>query len=158
MLKITAFVYGTLKRGYWNHQRFCDGALSINKATVRGRLYELPSGIPVLEVPPCDIISAGTGDIAHDLSIQDKVMEAPDSLGHDSGWWAIRGELMTFGDPVQRLQMIDSLEGFIPGSSCLYRRVLLRAYRQNGAATAAWCYVLGISNADLRALNRPEWR
>ena len=136
MLKTTAFVYGTLKRGYWNHQRFCDGALSINKATVRGRLYELLSGIPVLEVPPCDIIAAGTDDIAHDLSIQDKVVGPAVSLDPNTGWWAIRGELMTFGDPVSRLLAMDSLEGFVPNTPCLYRRVLLRAYRQHGAAAA----------------------
>ncbi|MBW1987856.1 MAG: gamma-glutamylcyclotransferase, partial [Deltaproteobacteria bacterium] len=44
----TLFVYGTLKRGCWNHERFCRGVLSVEEAVVRGRLYELPSGIPVL--------------------------------------------------------------------------------------------------------------
>ena len=28
------FVYGTLKRGYWNHQRFCAQARSIEPAVV----------------------------------------------------------------------------------------------------------------------------
>jgi gamma-glutamylcyclotransferase (GGCT)/AIG2-like uncharacterized protein YtfP len=158
MLNTTLFVYGTLKRGYWNHQRFCEGALSIKNATVRGRLYELPSGIPVLEVPPCDIIADGSGDIAHDLTIQEKIAEPAITLDHNSGWWAIRGELMTFADPVSRLQAIDSLEGFVPNTPCLYRRVLLPIYLQDGTAVAAWCYVLGMQNAHLRALNRPEWR
>ena len=45
------FVYGTLKRGYWNHERFCRGVLSVEEAVVWGRLYELPSGIPVLRCP-----------------------------------------------------------------------------------------------------------
>lgn len=35
------FVYGTLKRGYWNHQRFCAQARSIEPAVVWGRLYHL---------------------------------------------------------------------------------------------------------------------
>ena len=43
------FVYGTLKRGYGNHDRFCQGVLEIREAQVRGRLYEGP-GFPVLEV------------------------------------------------------------------------------------------------------------
>jgi len=38
------FVYGTLKRGYWNHQRFCAQARSIEPAVVWGRLYHLHAG------------------------------------------------------------------------------------------------------------------
>lgn len=45
------FVYGTLKRGYWNHQRFCAQARSIEPAVVWGRLYHLHAGFPALEVP-----------------------------------------------------------------------------------------------------------
>lgn len=30
------FVYGALKRGYWNHQRFCAQARSIEPAVVWG--------------------------------------------------------------------------------------------------------------------------
>jgi hypothetical protein len=56
------FVYGTLKQGYWNHERFCRGVLSVEEAVVRGRLYELPSGIPVLEVPEADVLAHGTAD------------------------------------------------------------------------------------------------
>jgi len=45
------FVYGTLKRGYWNHQRFCAQARSIEQAVVWGRLYHLHAGFPAIEVP-----------------------------------------------------------------------------------------------------------
>ena len=45
------FVYGTLKRGYWNHQRFCAQARKIEPAVVWGRLYRLNAGFPALEVP-----------------------------------------------------------------------------------------------------------
>jgi len=45
------FVYVTLKRGYWNHQRFCTQARSIEPAVVWGRLYHLNAGFPALEVP-----------------------------------------------------------------------------------------------------------
>ena len=58
------FVYGTLKRGYWNHERFWRGVLSVEEAVVRGLLYELPSGIPVLEVPEADVLAHGTADVA----------------------------------------------------------------------------------------------
>jgi hypothetical protein len=41
------FVYGTLKRGFWNHDRFCRGVLTVEDAVVRGRLFETNSGILV---------------------------------------------------------------------------------------------------------------
>ena len=56
------FVYGTLKRGYWNHQRFCAQARSIEPAVVWGRLYHLHAGFPALEVPEGLILSQGTAD------------------------------------------------------------------------------------------------
>ena len=64
------FVYGTLKRGYWNHDRFCRGVLDVQEAVVRGRLYEMPSGIPVLEVPETDILAHGTADPLADVATQ----------------------------------------------------------------------------------------
>ncbi len=56
------FVYGTLKRGYWNHQRFCTQARSIEPAVVWGRLYHLNAGFPALEVPEGLILARGTAD------------------------------------------------------------------------------------------------
>ena len=63
------FVYGTLKRGYPNHDRFCQGALEIREAQVRGRLYEGP-GFPALEVPDEDILACGTADPLADVATQ----------------------------------------------------------------------------------------
>lgn len=42
------FVYGTLLRGGPNHARFCGDALSIEPAWTAGRLYRLPTGLPVM--------------------------------------------------------------------------------------------------------------
>jgi gamma-glutamylcyclotransferase (GGCT)/AIG2-like uncharacterized protein YtfP len=53
-------VYGTLKRGFWNHDRFCRGVLAVEDAIVRGRLFETPSGNPILQVPEEDILAHGT--------------------------------------------------------------------------------------------------
>ena len=64
------FVYGTLKRGYWNHNRLCRDAVSIEEATARGRLYELPSGIPALAVEDEDVLAQGTGDPLADAVTQ----------------------------------------------------------------------------------------
>ena len=63
------FVYGTLKRGYWNHDPFCQGVLEIREARIRGRLYEGP-GFPLLEVPDEDILAQGTADPLADVATQ----------------------------------------------------------------------------------------
>lgn len=42
------FVYGTLKRGMSNHNRFCGDALTIEPAVTTGRLYHLPYGFPAM--------------------------------------------------------------------------------------------------------------
>jgi hypothetical protein len=62
------FVYGTLKRGFWNHNRFCRGVLAVKEAVVRGRLFETSSGIPVLQVPEEDILAIGNTDPLADVA------------------------------------------------------------------------------------------
>lgn len=63
------FVYGTLKRGYWNHDRFCQGALEVQDAQIRGRLYEGP-GFPLLDVPDEVEHVLGTADPLADVATQ----------------------------------------------------------------------------------------
>ncbi|MCA1848734.1 MAG: gamma-glutamylcyclotransferase, partial [Actinobacteria bacterium] len=64
------FFYGTLKRGHANHDLFCRGYLRVEEATVRGRLYDLPSGYPALVVPEEDVHATGTADPLEDASEQ----------------------------------------------------------------------------------------
>jgi len=139
------FVYGSLKRGYWNHEPFCGTAISIEPATVRGRLYEFPSGIPVLEVPDADIIAHGTGDILGDLA-QQRCLEVslsgyPECDGER--WQQIEGELVTLPDPVMTVPPIDRLEGFCPDGASLYLRVLVPLRTSGERIATAWCYVAG---------------
>jgi len=56
------FVYGTLKKGFWNFDRFCTRPISIEPATTWGRLYLLPAGFPALQVPENSILATGTAD------------------------------------------------------------------------------------------------
>ena len=144
------FVYGTLKRGFWNHDRFCRGVLAVEDAVVRGRLFEKSSGIPVLEVPEEDILAVGTTNPLADVATQARVVArmsnpepTPDRLpkkGTGAPWGPVYGELLTFNDPENRLPAIDRLEGFHPGGPCLYRRVLVPIL-VNGAVLPAWLYV-----------------
>ena len=144
------FVYGTLKRGFWNHDRFCRGVLTVEDAVVRGRLFETSSGIPVLQVPEEDILAVGTTNPLADVATQAHVTArmsnpepTPDRLpkkGTGAPWGPVYGELLTFDDPENRLPAIDRLEGFHPGGPCLYRRVLVPV-RIREAVFPAWLYV-----------------
>jgi len=144
------FVYGTLKRGFWNHDRFCRGVLVVQDAVVRGRLFETPSGIPVLQVPEEDILAVGTTNPLADVATQAHVTArmsnpepTPDRFPRNvtgAPWGPVYGELLAFDDPENRLPAIDRLEGFHPGGQCLYRRVLV-SVQVNGRVLPAWLYV-----------------
>ena len=142
------FVYGTLKRGYWNHDRFCRGVLDVQEAVVRGRLYEMPSGIPVLEVSEEDILAHGTADPIADVATQARFagdlasyLEPTLESATAGDWGPVYGELLTFNDPSIRLPAIDRLEGFSPEGRCFYRRVLFPVSIIRGSFTVAWVYV-----------------
>ncbi|MCL4551935.1 MAG: gamma-glutamylcyclotransferase [Candidatus Marsarchaeota archaeon] len=146
--QIRLFVYGTLKGGYWNHDTFCRGAISIEEATVRGRLYELPSGIPVLEVPDEDVLAIGTASPAKDTILQDVIHELGTVPVDSSDWDTICGELITLPCPETSLPPIDRLEGFHPNVCSIYRRVLVCVQARNGRLIPAWCYVCGGMSTD----------
>ena len=42
------FAYGSLMSGFWNHDRFCGAALTIESAVTTGQLYHLPYGFPAM--------------------------------------------------------------------------------------------------------------
>lgn len=136
------FVYGTLKQGQSNHDRFCRTALCIEEAAVRGRLYELPSGIPVLQVPDSSIVAVGTADALSDVATQERFSEnSVVDTGDEMCWQMIQGELVAFPDPRLSLPPIDRLEGFRPGLPSLYRRVLVPIMLGDHRWVPAWCYV-----------------
>jgi len=167
-MKTTLFVYGTLKRGFWNHDRFCRGVLAVEEAVVRGRLFETSSGIPVLLVPEEDILAVGTIDPHADVATQAHVTArvsnlepTPDRLPKNptgAPWGRVYGELLTFDDPETRLPAIDRLEGFHPGDPCLYRRVLVPV-QVNRGVLPAWLYVADTTgHRGFKPLPSGNWR
>ena len=154
------FVYGTLKRGYPNHDRFCQGALEIREAQVRGRLYEGP-GFPILEVPDRDVLAHGTADPLDDVATQERRQvgscSRPERESARAGaWGVVYGELLTFNDPESRLPSIDRLEGFRPGGLSLYRRVLVPATVE-GAREFAWLYTVETTRIKRRRIVSGRW-
>jgi gamma-glutamylcyclotransferase (GGCT)/AIG2-like uncharacterized protein YtfP len=135
------FVYGTLKRGGRFHDRYCGGVRSIEAASVRGRVYQLPEGYPVLVVPEGAILARGSTDAVADVRRQvTAALAAPEV---DPNWTDVPGELFTFDDPQTRLPRIDELEEFHPDGTSLYLRVLLPVRCASGTSVAAWAYVAG---------------
>jgi len=162
------FVYGTLKRGFWNHDRFCRGVLTVEDAVVCGCLFETPFGIPVLQVPEEDILAVGSTDPLADVATQAHVAArmrdpepTPDRLPENATgapWAPVYGELLTFDDPETRLPAIDRLEGFRPDGPCLYRRVLV-AVQVNGSVIPAWLYVADVTeHRGFKPLPSGKWR
>ncbi len=147
---ITLLVYGTLKRGFWNHDRFCGNAIDIQPATTWGRLYQLPAGYPALEVPESSILAHGIADpLADAATLPPQDANCPPSGDPPSpqgfggtGWDEIHGELITFPDPARDFPPIDRLEGFRVGQESLYQRVLVLA-RTPEMVVPAWLYVAG---------------
>lgn len=163
-LSIVLFVYGTLKRGYSNHEDYCRGVLAVEEALVRGCLYIRPDRIPFLEVPDENVLATGTADPAADAAAQQRLageivsgrlVERPPgpSSGNQS---VVYGELLEFDDPETRLPAIDRLEGFRPGGRNLYRRVLVPV-RVKDSFTVAWTYVVETKPPDWPKLASSRW-
>ena len=143
---LRVFAYGTLRQGHVNHDRFCSGAIDIRSATVWGRLYDL-GPYPALEVPEASILAYGAGDPRADVATQGRfeadVAQHADRLKEGRtrrGWRPVRGELITFDDPEDRLPRLDRLEGFRPGGPSLYYRLLIPIMAAN-EIVPAWTYV-----------------
>ena len=134
------FVYGTLKKGFWNHDRFCTRAISIEPATTWGRLYQLPAGFPALEVPESSILTTGTDDPLADTRTQSAIELPEYGMTRPEGdWCLVHGELMTFANPGFDLPPIDRLEAFDPNGRCVYTRILV-AVETNDLIRPVWLY------------------
>lgn len=58
MKTVKIFVYGTLKKGGRNHDRFCGNEVGIEPTTVNGKLYDTGWGFPAMQLSdkPDDIV------------------------------------------------------------------------------------------------------
>ena len=139
-----------MRRGYGNHKRFCQDAIKIEDAEVKGRTYRLGGkhGYPVLTVPEQAIIAKGTDNLGLDMYREHKASELMLAYSDDNtdDWNVVRGELITLDRPWLSLPPIDTLEGFYPDypNYCLYKRVLVPVFLVSaGLYKPAWCYIAG---------------
>ena len=56
MKYIDIFVYGSLKRGYHNHDYFCQNMINCIQGTVIGQLYDTGYGFPALDLNGNNVI------------------------------------------------------------------------------------------------------
>jgi len=136
------FVYGTLKRGFSNHEYFCRGVTAVEEAVICGRLYALNAHIPALVIPDASVLANGSLDYASDHRCQWDVVVDREQHASTDTWRMIHGEVLTFTEP-ERLARLDQLEGFRPPGLCLYHRVLAPVRLQSGEWLAAWVYTVG---------------
>ncbi len=154
---ISIFVYGTLKQGYYNHERFCKTAVSIQPAWTWGRLYHLPAGYPGLEIPEASVLACGTRTPLVDERTQNSTLVPAAEMNKPTGDWdKIQGELITFANPELDLPPIDRLEGFTPGGWCLYVRVLVPVAVGN-IVKPVWLYRYNLPHSGER-IDSGDWR
>jgi gamma-glutamylcyclotransferase (GGCT)/AIG2-like uncharacterized protein YtfP len=155
------FVYGSLKRGFNNHDLYCRGARSAEPAATPGRLYRLPTGYPALTLPASRLLARGSRDPLADLEAQQRIermLAATETPCVPRGKIRVDGELMTFANAVDRLRAIDALEEFRPGRNNRYDRVLIRVYsRCHQANVLAWTYLAGPLSAQRRLIPTGKW-
>lgn len=115
--------------------------ISVQEATVRGLLYELPFGFPALIVPEPNVRAIGTTNYLADAKAgRYKEIEGSEI---PSSWDIVWGELLVLEDPEEHLPMLDDLEAFRPGKKSLYRRVLVPiTLLQTGVTVPAWAYTI----------------
>lgn len=133
------FVYGTLKRGEINHDRYCRGVVGIEPATTLGRLYALPYGFPGLCVDETGIEATGTSDHLADAELQYDTPPIP-AATRATSLDTVHGELLTFDNPEASLPEFDALEGYAPGENSFYRRALYPVDVVAGERVLAWLY------------------
>lgn len=159
-MDVPLFVYGTLKRGFPAHERWCGKATAANPARCPGSLFLHPDGYPVLVVRPESVLALGSADPARDAllastattdALRTERRGARDVLArldaedaHDDGTGVVSGEVLIVPTALLPLREIDSYEGYQPGMASLFVRVLLQIATQPGPEPVrAWTYAAG---------------
>ena len=142
-MPLHVFVYGTLKKGFGNHDHYCSDAISIESARLDGELYD--SGLPYVHINQKNIFAKGTQSNYRDFQKQE---DLEDSLFYGDSFTQlgnpfVEGELITFSN-WDSLKRLDSLEGFTGDNKYNhYTRVLTTCYiNAENQECACWVYVI----------------
>lgn len=138
-MKLNVFVYGTLKKGYGNHQYHCEGCDDIIPAYVRGRIYDF-GPFPQVQLFSEEVLQKGSNEL-----VSDTVQGATFLLEKEHGLIPqnerVYGEIIVFnGDSAEQLYdrfvSLDRLEGF----PSFYDRSLVVAKNMKDEDIPVWIY------------------
>jgi len=144
--KLLLFVYGTLKRGFTNHAKYCRGVRSVEVAAVVGRLYRLPVGYPMLVVPRQSVLEWGSINRSDDLESSTCRQTLPDAewnsrlKQYGDDWQLVHGEILEFDASLAQLADLDQLEEYEPDGHRHYERVVVPARCHDGRVHTVWTY------------------
>ncbi len=165
--ELRLFVYGTLKKGFKNHEHYCRGASLVSHGRAWGRLYLVHPNVPTLSVPEPTVLLRGSDDYPRDFAAQQELMENPPPFDWGSyrpgrNWRMIEGELLSFPEPAKALGILDAVEGFHPRTPEFYDRVLVPVQLGSEEHTLGhelvWTYVLPAGEEPPgKPLNANEW-
>lgn len=106
-----------------------------------------PGSFPFLVIEKGQVLAEGTVDLSRDAETQDEYEKAMKAeTDNEEGDYSlskdilVQGELFTFSE-VDKLGPIDALEGFNPGETGFYNRVLVMVLTHRGVRPA-WTYVI----------------
>ncbi len=144
------FVYGTLKQGFVNHERFFPGGAESRPACVPGVLFDTPWNHPVARIPSNCILAYGSSSVCADLAVQCQFRSWVDPnaavKSTDSPYFSgqiLQGEILILDDPDRDLPKLDAFEEYTPGSSSSrFQRILVWTL-WGDLWIAAWMYAGG---------------
>lgn len=127
----SVFVYDVFLKDAVKHAQIAPFVRSWARAEVSGKLYQLPTGLPILVEEDAPVPAASAGDAAPTPAVSAPVSK-------------VYGEVMTFNRFEKVLAILDAQEGFRPDAPENSR--LLRVEREvtaaaTGEKTKAWVYV-----------------
>jgi len=140
------FVYGTLKKGFGNHNFYCNGA-TIENAILYGKLYQ-SGGLPYASVEFEDFECIATLKNEEDYKLQEDLqLEVKNGFLFNSfqNTDCIKGELITF-DNWEMISKLDALEGFfstLEPQLNHYTRILTTCQTAAKKEFSCWVYNVG---------------
>lgn len=162
MTRLRLFVYGSLKRGFGNYNRFCRGVHAMEDTQIEGSLYLMPTGYPALRLSESLVLARAAASCA-DMETEERFAKTlTASTSHAArfrpGASRVHGTILTFANPLQRLRAMDVLEEFRPGHRSRYERVLIPAYsRTSQSEVPVWTYIAAELSPRGRRIPSGRW-
>lgn len=146
------FAYGTLQTDHPEHSH-CPPVLSAQPASVRGVLFELKEGYPLLVCPPEAALLQASNDCVRDW----RAAQSLNAPAISSSVPPIRGQLLEIPLEPLALRRMDVWECFEPGRDGVYQRFITRAQTDSGESLLCWVYATRSAPLGAIKLDADRW-